>query len=260
MPGAPSTRLQANNLRVRDGAMYTPGPSPNRLLGILREELWFRYRLALRPVTFDCGHRIVEHHTAISELFFPISCVISRLYTGSSGQTAEMGMVGCEGVVGVSVFLGDDTAAHDYVVLVGGQALAMEAGCAKELFKAEPRFQIAVLNYVLTMMRQVSQIAVCNSLHSTEQRLCRWLLLTVERTPTPVIRINHDTLAHLISVRRESVTGVLGHLQQRSAVRTGRGYIEVIDRSALMTYACECYGIIRGEYEALRHDSHVASM
>jgi hypothetical protein len=232
--------------------MIDDGPARNLLLEQLSTGTKAYCAPELREIKLAQGQRAIQRHRAISEVFFPLDCVISRSYTAACGHSAEMGMIGFEGVAGVSVFLGANLPAYDGIAHIGGRALAIKAGCAKAMFKEDPKFQNAVLCYIHAMMRQISQVAVCNSLHSTEQRLSRWLLLTSEKARSNTLRLTHDGIAQLLSVRRESITGALGYLQSSGIIRTHRGSIEIVNASRLAAASCECYSIIKAESDACR--------
>ena len=232
--------------------MPAPCPNGNQLLGVLCEGELAPHMPALRELTLESGQRIIRHGSTMGHVYFPISCVVSRVYTASCGHSAEMGMVGFDGVLGISLFLGREAAAYDAVVHVGGRALSMKAAAARAMFQEKEPFRFALLSYVSAMIRQISQIAVCNSLHSTPQRLSRWLLMTAERSPTNSIYLTQDTIANLLSVRRESITIALGHLQETGAIRTRRSYLEIIDEARLEIASCECCRTTKTEFDAYR--------
>jgi CRP-like cAMP-binding protein len=223
------------------------GPARNLLFEQLSASSKARYKHEIKKVWLNSGQQIIERDNIIAHTFFPLDCVISRCYTTSSGHSAQMGMVGYGGVAGFSIFLGSKVAAYDAVAHIAGEALAIDANSAKAMFEEDLEFQRAVLRYIRFMIRQISQVAVCNSLHPIEQRLSRWLLLSSIRARTNNLPLTHDTIAQLLGVRRESVTVVLGRLQDSGAIQNTRGMIEIVNASRLAAASCECYSIIKTE-------------
>jgi CRP-like cAMP-binding protein len=183
----------------RGTAVATWPATGNHLLRVLPENQLARHGRALTQVTLTHGQKLFVSCEPLSHVYFPITCVASRLHAAQCGHFAEMGMVGFEGVVGLSVFLGAKAAANNAVVHVEGIALRMEAAAAKAMFQQHPPFRAALLRYMRAMISQISLLAVCNSLHPIEQRLCRWLLLTDERASTDDLRITRDFIAQMLS-------------------------------------------------------------
>ena len=214
---------------------------------------------SIQEVSLVRGQTLFEKEVRLEHVYFPISAVASRIYLATCGRTAEMGMVGREGVVGISLFLGGVHTYNEAIVHADGRAVRMEARAALEAFRQCDPFQVAVLRYARTMMSQIAQIAVCNSLHSTEQRLCRWLLMTLDRTSTDEIGLSHDFIGQLLSVRRESITCALSHLQSEGLVQTSNRRIKVLNRAGIEATACECYGVINSDYDRLVADRNANS-
>jgi CRP-like cAMP-binding protein len=231
-------------------AIIDDGRARNLLIEQLSADTKTRYSHEIKKVWLNNGQRIIERHNTIGNTFFPLDCVISRTYIASCGHSAQMGMVGYGGVAGLSIFLGSKVAAYDAVVHIAGEALAINANSAKAMFEEDLEFQRAVLRYTRFMIRQISQVAVCNSLHPIEQRLSRWLLLNSVRARTRTLRITHEAVGELLSVRRESVTSALGSLQKSGIIRCDRGKIEIKNRAALEATACECYRVMKAEFDA----------
>ena len=208
-------------------------------------------RSSVQEVSLLRGQTLFEKEVRLRHVYFPISSVASRIYLAECGHTAEVGMVGYEGVVGISLFLGNRKTYNEAIVHVDGRALRMEARAALEAFRQCGPFQIAVLRYARTMISQLSQIAVCNSLHSVEQRLCRWLLMTLDRTSTDELDLSHHFIAQLLAVRRESITCALSHLQGERLIQTSNRRIKLLDRAGMEATACECYGAIKSDFDRL---------
>ncbi len=214
---------------------------------------------SIQEVSLVRGQTLFEKEERLRHVYFPTTAIVSRIYRAECGHTAEMGMVGREGVVGISLFLWDDQANNEAIVHADGRAVLMEASAALEAFRQCGPFQVAVLRYARSVISQLRQIAVCNSLHSTEQRLCRWLLMTLDRTSTDEIGLSHDFIGQLLSVRRESITCALSHLQSEGLVQTSNRRIKVLNRAGIEATACECYGVINSDYDRLVADRNANS-
>ncbi len=184
-------------------------------------------------------------------MYFPTTAVVSLLYTLASGMTAEMGLTGNDGVVGVALFLGGDTTPNRAVIQVAGGALQMKAKVLREEFARGRAFQQALLRYTQALITQISQTAVCNRLHPVEQRLCRWLLLCHDRVRSAELRMTQEFIANMLGGRRESVTVAAGRLQDAGLIRYARGQITIVDRPGLEATVCECYQIVKSEGERL---------
>ena len=230
----------------------TPGVHPtNLLLASLPNAVRARLRSDLKPVALALGDVVYEPGTAISHLYFPTSAVISLIYTMEGGATAEMGLVGNEGVAGIAVFMGGDTTPNQAVVQVAGGALRMGANAMLAEFRRGGPFQLALLRYTQALITQISQTAVCNRLHPIEKRLCRWLLLTRDRVPSEELIMTQDFIAHMLGVRRESVTAAAHRLQSAGLIRYARGHITILNREELEGSACECYRVVKTELDRL---------
>ena len=214
---------------------------------------------SVQEVSLVRGQILFEKEVLLRHVYFPISSVASRIYLAECGHTAEVGMVGYEGVVGISLFLGNRKTYNEAIVHVDGRALRMEARAALEAFRQCDPFQVAVLRYARTMISQLSQIAVCNSLHSVEQRLCRWLLMTLDRTSTDELDLSHHFIAQLLAVRRESITCALLHLQSERLIQTSNRRIKLLDRAGMEATTCECYGAIKSDFDRLLADRYANS-
>ena len=187
----------------------------------------------------------------MKHLYFPTTCIVSLLYSMSNGATAEMGLVGNDGVVGIALFMGGNTVPNRAVVQVAGDALKVPAPVLQQEFKLGGPCQIALLRYTQALMPQISQTAVCNRLHLVEQRLCRWLLLCHDRTPSDKIRLTQEYIANMLGVRREGVTNAAGHLQAAGLIRYVRGDITILNRQGLEKASCECYQVPKTESDRL---------
>jgi CRP-like cAMP-binding protein len=223
----------------------------NRLLASLPAEDYERMLRNLKPVTFSLGEIIYEPLGLMEYVYFPTTAHISLIYTMENGATAEVGLVGNEGVVGVALFMGGDKTPNRAVVQGAGDALRMSAEAMQEEFKRGGAFQLLLLRYTQWLITQISQTAVCNRLHSTEQRLCRWVLMTHDRANSDKLQMTHEFISHMLGIQREGVSLAAHRLQKDGAISYRRGIIKILDRQKLEERACECYQVVRSEYMRL---------
>jgi len=228
-----------------------PHPHDNRLLAALPREDVARLLPQLTPVPLALGDVLYEPDRAMAYLYFPTTAVVSLIYTMVDGTTAEMGLVGNEGVVGVALFMGGDTTPNRAIVQVAGDAFRLWAPALRAEFLRAGAVQLALLRYTQALITQISQTAVCNRLHAIEQRLCRWLLLTRDRVPSDAIQMTQEFIAHMLGVRREGVTLAARDLQEAGLIRYVRGHITILDRPGLEATACECYRVVKDEFTRL---------
>jgi CRP-like cAMP-binding protein len=230
-------------------ALETQGAVGNHLLCALSpEEL---ARLRLRDVVVTIGEVVYECDQRIDYAYFPTTCVVSCLYTTRDGSTAEMALAGNDGIIGVASFLGGGTIPHRAVVQIGGHALKIPAKALQEEFARGGPFQHILLRYTQALITQISQTAICNRLHSLEQRLCRWLLVCHDRVNGSEILMTQEFIANMVGGRRESVTVAAGHLQDIGLIHYSRGHINILDREGLEMVVCECYKIVSNELNRL---------
>jgi CRP-like cAMP-binding protein len=233
-------------------ALEMQTPLENDLLSSLTPEEHARLRPNIRHVTLPIGHVLYERGDRVDYAYFPTTCVVSSLYIMRSGSVAEIAIVGNEGVVGVSSFLGGSTIAHQVVTQISGHAFKISSKVLQEEFARGGSFQHALLRYTQAFITQVSQTAVCNRLHSLEQRLCRWLLLCHDRVAKgSEILMTQELIAHMLGGRRESVTVAAGRLQDAGLIHYSRAHIRILDRAALEAAACECYRVVEDEVNCL---------
>jgi len=223
----------------------------NRLLAALPDEDYQRLLPSLEFVNLSLGEILYDSGDEMSYLYFPITSIVSLLYTMKTGSTAEMGMVGRCGVVGISVFLGGKTTSNQAVVQIAGGAFRIKAKIIRNEFARGGVLQRILLCYTQSLLTQISQVAVCNSLHTFEQRLCRWLLFSHDCVMKDEIVLTQEIISHLLGVRREGVTVAAGHLQDAGLISYVRGHIHILDRQGLEKNTCECYEVVKDEYERL---------
>jgi CRP-like cAMP-binding protein len=229
-------------------------PNQNRLLAALPAADFERLAVHLERVPMPLGEMLYEPDRQLQHAYFPTTCVVSLHYVTQSGASAETAGVGNEGVVGVSLFMGGDTTPSSAVVQTAGHAYRLERRLLKQEFDRAGAMQSLLLRYTQALMTQMSQTAACNRHHTVEQQLSRWLLLTLDRSPTSELVMTQELVASMLGVRRESITEAAGKLQQGGFIRYRRGHIAVLDRSGLETRSCECYAVVRKEWSRLLSD------
>jgi CRP-like cAMP-binding protein len=223
----------------------------NRLLAALPPDAYERLRPHLEPMSFSLGEVVYESGAHMRYVYFPTTSHISLLYTMIDGSTAEMGLVGQEGVVGIALFMGGETTPNRAMVQGGGAAYRMQAKAMLDEFKRGSEFQHLLLRYTQALITQISQTAVCNRLHSVEQRLCRWLLMTHDLAQTDELQMTHEFISNMLGVRREGVTVAAQRLQEMGMISYVRGHIQILDREQLLAHVCECYQVVKDEHARL---------
>lgn len=226
-------------------------PVGNRLLAALPREDYGRLLPQLQPIDVALGEVIYESGGQLDYIYFPTTCVVSLLYTMEKGLTAEMGLAGSDGVVGVALFLGGETTPNRAVAQIGGGAFRMKAKVLRDEFKRGGSLQLLLLRYTQALITQISQTAVCNRLHSVEQRLARWLLLCHDRVNSDELQMTQEFISNMLGGRRESVTVAAGHLHDAGLVHYARGHIKILDRNGLEAAVCECYRVVKEEFDRL---------
>jgi CRP-like cAMP-binding protein len=223
----------------------------NRLLAALPADELEALAPDLELVSMRVGDTVYGPHRPFHYAYFPTTAIVSLHYLTESGASCEVAGVGNDGMVGISLFLGGDTTASAAVVQTAGQAYRLESRVLKREFARAGALQHLLLLHTQLLMIQTSQSVVCTRLHSIEQQLCRWLLLTLDRSPTPQLLMTQEMIAGMLGVRRESITDAAGKLQRAGLISYRRGHISVLDRSGLEAGACECYSLLRKEMQRL---------
>jgi len=226
-------------------------PVENRLLAALPRVEYERLLPNLQQVSFSLGEVVYEFAGRLDYVFFPTTSIVSLLYTMENGSSAEMGLTGNDGVVGIALFMGGGTMPNRAVVQSAGAALRMKARVLQDEFALGGKFQQLLLRYTQALITQISQTAVCNRLHSVEQQLCRWLLLSHDRVQSDELIMTQELIADMLGVRREGVTVAAGHLQDVGAISYVRGHIQILDRQRLEQTVCECYRVVKDEFNRL---------
>lgn len=220
------------------------------LAGITPDEL-ARLLPGLQPVSLSLGQVLYESGEKMDYVYFPTTAIISLLYIMENGSTAEIGVVGNDGMVGIAIFMGGDTTPNRAVVQSAGKTFKMKSGMMKDEFTRGGRFHNLCLRYTQALITQISQTAVCNRLHSVDQQLCRWLLLSHDRLPSNRLVMTQDLIANMLGVRREGITHAARRLQKFGYIRYVRGDMTILDRPGLESCVCECYAVVKAEYDRL---------
>jgi len=205
----------------------------------------------LKLVEMPLGWTVAESGDHVNFVYFPISGIVSLIYTLEDGSSSETALVGKEGVVGISIFMGGESMPSSTEVQSAGKAYRLSRKLMKQEFSLAGHLQQVALLFTQALMSQTAQTAVCNQHHSLEQQVCRWLLTSMDRLDSNVIVITQEMIGKLLGVRRESVTQIAGQLQKSGVIERGRGRITVVDRPKLEELACECYSVVKAEYDRL---------
>lgn len=232
-----------------------PSPSQNLLLAALPTAEFERIAPHLELVAMSLGDVLYESGGQLQHVYFPTTAIVSLQYVTASGASSEIAGVGHEGIVGVSLFMGGNTTTSRATVHTGGHGYRLKARMLMEEFHRAGVMQNLLLRYTQALMTQMSQTAVCNRHHAVDQQLCRWLLLTLDRSPSNELTMTQELIASMIGVRREGITEAAGRLQQAEFIRYRRGHITVLDRSGLESRVCECYSVVKVEYDRLLCDA-----
>jgi len=226
-------------------------PQQNRLLGALAPDARRRIFPQLRLVPMPLGKALYEAGGRPRAAYFPADCIVSLLYVFVDGTSAEIAMVGNEGVVGVSLFTGGETTPSRAVVQSAGFAYRMSRAHLQAEFRRNGQMQLLMLRYTQALITQMAQTAVCNRHHTVDQQLCRWLLLSLDRLQGNELTMTQELIANMLGVRREGVTGAARQLQALGVIRYSRGRITVLDRDKLEGLCCECYAVVKKEIDRL---------
>jgi CRP-like cAMP-binding protein len=231
-------------------------PRQNRLLDALPEAEYEQLLPDLEPAPLPLGKVLYESGEEQSHVYFPTDAIVSLRYVMENGASAEIAVVGNEGIVGIALFMGGETMPNRAVVQSAGHAYRLKGPVLKrELARFGARrdstLQPLLLRYTMALVTQMAQTAVCNRHHSIDQQLCRWLLLSLDRLPSDELDMTQELIANMLGVRREGVTEAAGRLQSAGLIRYSRGHIKVLDRPGLEARVCECYEVVRREFERL---------
>src|ERR1700747_3341619 len=231
--------------------MAPSDPRSNQLLAALPSAEWQRWMPALETVSLPLGKVLYESGSRLTHVYFPTTSIVSLLYVMEDGASAEIAVVGHEGIVGISLFMGGESTPSRAVVQSAGQGFRLRASAIQEEFSRVGSVMHLLLRYTQALITQMAQTAVCNRHHSLDQQLCRWLLLSLDRLSSAELVMTQELIANMLGVRREGVTEAAGQLQQAGLIQYRRGHITVLDRKRLEQRACECYAVVKTEYDRL---------
>ncbi len=236
------------------GVAHSPAsnsPRVNRLLAALPGEDYEALVPFLEPVELPLGMALYESGGVQGYVYFPTSAIVSLLYVLADGSSAEIAVTGCEGLVGIALFMGGETTPSRAVVQSAGTGYRIKAAALKTKFEAGGGLQLLLLRFTQALITQMTQTAVCNRHHAVDQQLCRWLLLSLDRLPANDLVMTQELIANMLGVRREGVTEAAGKLQAAGLIEYSRGRISVLDRPGLEARSCECYAVVKKEYDRL---------
>ena len=233
-----------------------PDRRTNHLLAALPEAEWQRWLPELESIDMPLGQVLYESGSTLSHVYFPTTSIVSLLYVMEDGASAEIAVVGNEGIVGISLFMGGGSTPSRAVVQSAGCGLRLKAQMMKDEFNRNGPVLHLLLRYTQALITQMSQTAVCNRHHSLDQQLCRWLLLSLDRLQGDELVMTQELIANMLGVRRGGVTEAALRLQEAGLIRYARGHITVLDRAGLERRTCECYAVVKKEYERLLPATH----
>ncbi len=228
-----------------------PSPTQNRLLAAFPAAEFERLAPHLELVPMPLGEAIYESGGRLQHVYFPATSIVSLLYVMEDGASAEIAVVGYEGILGISLFMGGETTPSRAVVQSAGYGYRLRAQLLKQEFNRGGAVMHLLLRYTQALITQMAQTAACNRHHSVEQQLCRWLLLSLDRLPTDELAMTQELIANMLGVRREGVTEAARTLQNAGLIRYSRGRITVLDRPRLEQAVCECYAVVKKEFDRL---------
>lgn len=223
----------------------------NHLLDALPAAVFGRLLPNLELVELPLGKVLYESGDTLRHVYFPIDCIVSLLYVMENGASAEISVVGREGMIGVALFMGGESTPSRAIIQSGGYAYRLLSRKFKEEFNLHTELLMLLLRYSQSLITQMAQTAVCNRHHSIDQQLCRWLLLSLDRLPTNRLTMTQELIANMLGVRREGVTEAAGKLQKLGVIEYSRGQINVLDRPKLEQLSCECYAVVKKETDRL---------
>ena len=236
-----------------------PPPAVNHLLEALPTEDYERIFPHLERVPMPLGEVLYESGGELRYAYFPIDCIVSLLYVTENGTSTEIAVVGNEGIIGVALFMGGGTMPNRAVVQSVGSAYRLRATLLKQEISQNGSLFRLLLSYTQALITQMALTAVCNRYHSVEQQLCRWLLLSLDRLPSNELTMTQELIAHNLGVRREGVTEAAKKLQEAELIHYRRGHITVLDRPGLEARVCECYHVVKTEFDRLLPALHHAA-
>jgi len=238
-----------SNSHARNPELQTP--IHNHLLAALNDDVKGRLFPHLEMIDLPLGKSLYESGDALRYVYFPTDSIVSLLYVMESGASAEISVVGNEGLIGIALFMGGESTPSRAIVQSAGTAYRLAGQRLKDEFNRHGALHNLLLRYTQALMTQMAQTAVCNRHHSIDQQLCRWLLLSLDRLPSNRLTMTQELIANMLGVRREGVTDAAGKLQEQGVIEYRRGQITVLDRPKLEKLSCECYEVVKKETDRL---------
>jgi CRP-like cAMP-binding protein len=226
-------------------------PTDNHLLAALSSAALERLLPYLEAVEMPLGEVLYESGDVLLHVYFPVDCIVSLLYVLADGSSAEIAIVGNDGLIGIALFMGGETTLNRAVVRSAGHAYRLSGQRLKDEFHRNDSLHHLFLRYTQALITQMAQTAVCNRHHAVDQQLCRWLLLSIDRLSSNQLQMTQELIANMLGVRREGVTEAAGKLQRLGIIHYHRGHIEVLDRLKLEALCCECYAVVKKETQRL---------
>jgi CRP-like cAMP-binding protein len=236
---------------VKGRSISGPDPRANHLLAALPDADYQALASHLERMPMPLGMAVYESGGAQGFVYFPIDSIVSLLYVLENGASTEIAVTGNEGLVGISLFMGGETTPSRAVVQSAGQGYRVRGTVLRKLFESSGEVQHLLLRFTQALITQMTQTAVCNRHHAVDQQLCRWLLLMLDRVCSSEVLMTQELIANMLGVRREGVTEAAGKLQAEGLIEYRRGRISVLDRRRLEARVCECYGVVKKEYDRL---------
>jgi CRP-like cAMP-binding protein len=228
-----------------------PLKDQNLLFHSIPKDAWERLVPHLEPITLPIGKVLYEPGVTMSHVYFPTTAIVSLLYALENGSSAEIAIAGCEGCVGVSIFMGGESTSSRAVVQSAGEGYRIKSNILMDEFNRNGPVMHLLLRYTQALITQMSQTAVCNRHHTLDQQFCRWLLLSLDRLPSNQLDMTQELIANMLGVRREGVTEAALKVQKAGLISYSRGHITILDRSGLEKRTCECYQVVKSEYDRL---------
>jgi CRP-like cAMP-binding protein len=234
------------------GVLKSYAPNDNYILASLPADAYGRLLPHLEKVSLTLGQSLYESGVELEHMYFPIDCIISLLYIAHNGTSSEISVVGFEGILGIGLFMGGGGAPNRAIVQNAGTAYRLKAELLKDEFEAGGALLTQLLRYTQALMTQMAQTAVCNRHHTVEQQLCRWVLLSIDRLPTDEMKMTNQLVANMLGIRLDKVSDLASSLQFARLIQYDSGNITVLNRAGLEILVCECYQVIKKEYERLQ--------
>jgi CRP-like cAMP-binding protein len=242
-------------MNLRGISINTNIKDQNSLFHSIPEDEWVKFLPDLEPVELPLGKVLYESGTKMTHVYFPTSAIVSLLYELENGSSAEIAVVGFEGIVGISTFMGGESTSSRGVVQSAGHGYRMKVNHLLNAFERSKPIEHLLLRYTQALITQMSQTAVCNRHHTLDQQFCRWLLLSLDRLKTNQLDMTQELIANMLGVRREGVTEAALKVQKAGLISYSRGHITIIDRAGLEKRTCECYKVVKEEYDRLLPES-----